>query len=254
MKFVPSWALLLFAAPALFAAPGLFSSGTESKWMVTHDGKAAGSITLLTGASASRAEFRGPSGTTTTLLGGNNSVWMRTSSGDVELSTLSAATLESTTAAALLLPYTTTKNDAVDSRSGKVTSYKFRGATATYTSDAKGPAKVDVVFGGSTYVLTRTSLTSSSADASTFAIRPKKGAASRLARLSGDLLGPSDTSVSATAGGRGAGNTGLKLKDGGDYAAVEKLEKRDAGWKTKLDAALTDFQKSGKVGKSREDQ
>ena len=104
------------------------------------------------------------------------------------------------------------------------------------------------------YTLTRTSLTSSNADASNFAVRPMKSASSRLARLSGDLLGPSDTSVAATAGGRGVGTKGLKLNDGGDYGAVEKLENRDAAWKEKLATALTEFQKAGKIGKSREEQ
>jgi hypothetical protein len=46
----------------------------------------------------------------------------------------------------------------------------------------------------------------------------------------------------------------LKLNDGGDYSAVEKIENRDAAWKEKLSTALTEFQKDGKIGKSREDQ
>jgi len=108
--------------------------------------------------------------------------------------------------------------------------------------------------GAYTPLKTRTSLSTSSADASNFTIRPKKTAASKLARLSGDLLGPSDTSVAATAGGRGVGTKGLKLNDGGDYSAVEKLENRDAAWKEKMGSALSEFQKDGKVGKSRENQ
>jgi len=88
-------------------------------------------------------------------------------------------------------------------------------------------------------------------DAALFTVRPKKAAASRLARLSGDLLGPSDKSVSATAGGRGVGGSGLKFADGGDYNALEKLEARDAGWKATIAAALGEFQKDGKVGKER---
>src|SRR5213076_2254537 len=115
--------------------------------------------------------------------------------------------------------------------------------------DAKD-ARVTVKIEKETYVATRTSLTNSNADASNFTIRPKKSAASRLARLSGDLLGPSDTSVSATAGGRGVGTKGLKLNDGGDYDAVAKLENRDAAWHEKLDDALAEFQKDGKVGKN----
>ncbi len=254
MKSVASCILLLASATMLHASPALFSPGSESRWIVTRGSSPAGTLTVLTGSTGTRAELRSPSGSLTTLLGGNGSVWMRTSSGDVELSSLSAATPETTVAAALLLPFTTTKGDTVETKKGKVATYAFRGAAARYTFDGKGPAKVEVDLGGTPYTLTRKSLSSTSADASTFAIRPKKGTASRLARLSGDLLGPTDTSVSATAGGRGAGNTGLKLKDGGDYAAVEKLEKRDTAWKAKLDQALTDFQQSGKVGKAREDR
>jgi hypothetical protein len=255
MKSVLS-GVLVIASAAIFAAtaPPLFNSPSESKWSVTQGAKSIGTITLLTSASGSRAEFRSASGTLSTLLGGNGSVWMRTSGGDVDLATISAARPETTTPAALLLPFSPTKTAGVVTKSGKVSTYKFRGATANYTWDSKGPSRVDIDLGGQKYTLTRTSMSSSSADASTFTIRPKKGAASRLARLSGDLLGPSDTSVSATAGAKGAGTKGLKLKDGGDYAAVEKLENRDAVWKTRLDTALTDFQKSGKVGKAREDQ
>ena len=255
MKFVLNGVLVIASAAVIAAAaPPLFHSPSESKWTVTQGSKSIGTITLLTSNSATRAEFRSPSGTVTTLLGGNGSVWLRTSGGDVDLATISATRPETTTAAALLLPFSPMKSADVDTKSGKVANYKFRGATATYIYDAKGPSKVDIETGGQKLILTRTSTSSSSADAATFAIRPKKGAASRLARLSGDLLGPSDTSVSATAGARGAGNKGLKLKDGGDYTAVEKLENRDAAWKKKLDTALTDFQKSGKVGKAREDQ
>jgi hypothetical protein len=254
MKYVVSL-LLLFSAAGLSAAPPpLFSGATESKWAVTKGSSSIGTITLLTSANGTRAEFRSPSGTVTTLLGGNGSVWLHASANDTDLATISATTPETTTAAALLLPFNTTKDAGIETKSGKVTSYKFRGATAVYTWDAKGPSKVDLDLGGTKYALTRTSLNSSNAPSSTFAVKPKKGAASRLARLSGDLLGPSDTSVSATAGGRGAGQVGLKLKDGGDYAAVEKLERRDMAWKKKLDSALEEFQKQGKVGKAREDQ
>ncbi|HEX9160671.1 MAG TPA: hypothetical protein VF980_03110 [Thermoanaerobaculia bacterium] len=253
MKCVLSCLLLVAGAATLVAAPPLFHSPTESKWSVSKGSTSIGTITLLTSSSGTRAEFRAPSGTVTTLLGGKESVWMRTSGGDVELSTVSAATPETTTAAALLLPFTTTKSDAVETKDGKPSSYKFRGAHATYTFDAKGPSKVAIDLGGQKYTLTRTSMSSSSASESSFAIKPKKSAASRLARLSGDLLGPSDTSVSATAGGRGAGTKGLKLKDGGDYTAVKNLEDRDAKWKKKLDSALADFQKEGNVGKAREE-
>jgi len=238
----------------IFAAPSLFNSASESKWTVTKGSSTIGTITLLTSSSGTRAEFRSPSGTITTLLGGNGSVWLRTSGGDVDLATISATTPETTTATALLLPFTPMKSDAVTVKNGMPASYKFRGATANYTIDSKGASKVDLDLGGTKYTLTRTSISTSSADASNFAVRPRKSAASKLARLSGDLLGTSDASVSATSGPRGVGHPGMELKDGGDYAALKKLETRDTGWKNKMDAALADFQKSGKVGKSREEQ
>ncbi len=254
MKYVLSGWLLVAGASMVLAAPPLFNAATESKWILSTGSRSLGTITVLTSSSGTRAELRATSGTVTTYLGGNGNVWLRASGGDVELSIISAATPEANAAAALLLPFTTTKSDVVETKDGKVTAYRFRGAKATYTYDAKGPSKVDLESGGAKFTLTRTSLSTSTAGASNFAIRPKKSAASKLARLSGDLLGPSDTSVSATAGGRGAGTKGLTLKDGGDYAAVEKLEQRDANWKMKLDSALDDFQKSGKVGKAREEQ
>lgn len=247
--------VLLFLAATAFAAPPLFTSASESKWSVAKDGAAAGTLTLLTGTNGTRAEYRAKAGAPVAVyLGGNGKVWLRATGGDIELATISAASTDNTVAPALLLPFTTTAADAVDAKDGKPASYRYRGAKATYTYDAKGPSKIEIATAGEKYVLTRTSLGASSADASNFAVRPKKGAASRLARLSGDLLGPSDTSVSATAGGRGAGTQGLKLKDGGDYATVEKIEKRDAAWKAKMDAALAEFQKDGQVGKSRENQ
>lgn len=249
-----AFASALLLAVSAFAAPPLFKGSTESKWTVARGSSTAGTLTVLTSGSGTRAEFRAASGPATIFLGGQGKVWMRTASGDVELATISAETPASIVAPSLLLPFTTTPSDAVQAQSGNVSSYSYRGQKATYTYDAKGPARVEIASAGGKYTLTRTSMATSRADASNFEVRPKKGAASRLARLSGDLLGSSDTNVSATAGGRGAGTKGLKLKDGGDYAAVEKVETRDAGWKPKLDAALEEFQKDGKVGKARENQ
>jgi len=207
---------------AALMAAAITAGNTESKWTVTKGSTNLGTFTVLTSASgASRAEWRaaGKSATTVFLKNGEK-LWIRSTGGDVELSTLSASKVEYDVAPTLLV--------------ADPTMYK----------------KIEV----KQYTLTRTSLTSSNADASNFAVRPMKSASSRLARLSGDLLGPSDTSVAATAGGRGVGTKGLKLNDGGDYGAVEKLENRDAAWKEKLATALTEFQKAGKIGKSREEQ
>ncbi|HEX8255759.1 MAG TPA: hypothetical protein VF846_21650 [Thermoanaerobaculia bacterium] len=205
----------------------LFSTPTESKWTVTKGGTAAGTVTLLTSKSSARAEFRAtPKSPVIVFLGGpDGKVWVRESGGDVELSAYKGGAEKSIVPALL-----------------------FTDAKAKYAKDDKGTSQVDV----NGFVAKRTSFAVSKADASNFAVRPKKGAASRLARLSGDLLGPSQSTVSATAGGRGVGTKGLKLADGGDYAAVEAVENRDAAWAEKMSDALADFQKDGKVGKGRE--
>lgn len=253
------FAAALLAAVAVQAAPALFPAATQSNWNVTKAGKSVGTITLLTSANGTRAEFRAAdtkSGAATVFLGGQNKVWLRVTGGDTELESMNVTNVENTTAPALLLPFTISPSMKVDVKDGRPATYAYRGATATYKYDAKGPSIVEIASpdGGGKYTLTRTSLSSSNAAADAFSIRPKESAGSRLARLSGDLLGSSDTSVSATAGGRGVGHEGLKLDDGGDYSAVQKLEKRDAAWRAKLDAALAEFQKDGKVGKERENQ
>jgi hypothetical protein len=238
-------------AMVLFATMTIVGSGTESKWTVTKGSTTLGTITLLTSNNGTRAEWKASGQPATTVyLGGNDEVWLRTTGGDVQLATISANSVENAVAPALLLPITTSTAAKINTKDGKTTSYDYRGSKATYTYDTKGVNKIEVKSGGQTYTVTRYLLSSSNADASNFTIRPKKGAASRLARLSGNLLGPSDTSVSATAGGRGVGTKGLKLNDGGDYDAVAKLENRDAAWHARLDSALASFQKNGKVGKN----
>ncbi|MDQ3282342.1 MAG: hypothetical protein M3Q69_13140 [Acidobacteriota bacterium] len=219
--------LTVAVATAAIAAPPLFKTPTESKWNVTKGGSTAGTITLLTAANGTRAEWRASAKSPVIIfLGSNDKVWVRESGGDVELASYKGG-IESSIVPALL----------------------FTDAKAKYTRDDKGPSQIEV----NGYVAKRTSFATSKADASNFVVRPKKGAASRLARLSGDLLGPSNSTVSATAGGRGVGTKGLKLADGGDYAAVEALENRDAGWAEKMSDALAEFQKDGKVGKGREE-
>lgn len=217
---------LLLLAPAAMAAP-LFSSATESKWTVSKGTTPAGTVTLLTSSAGVRAEWRSAAAKSPVIifLGNKEKVWVRQPGGDVELASYKGG-IESSIVPALV---------ATD-------------AKATYKKDAKGPIEVQV----NGYTLKRTSLGTSNADTSNFTVNPKKGAASRLARLSGDLLGPSQGTVSATAGTRGAGTKGLKLADGGDYGAVEKVENRDAAWAEKMPDALTEFQKDGKVGKGRE--
>lgn len=204
----------------------LFNTPTETKWTVTKGGAAAGTVTLLTSSGAARAEYRANAKAPVVvfLAGKDGKLWVRESGGDVELANYKG---EKNLVPALLVT----------------------NAKAKYTKDDKGVSKVEL----DGFVAKRTSLSVSKADASNFTIRPKKGAASRLARLSGDLLGPSDSKVSATAGGRGVGTKGLRLADGGDYEAVEAIENRDAAWAEKMSDALAEFQKDGKVGKGREE-
>lgn len=238
-------------AMVLFATMSIVSSGTESKWTVSKGSKTVGTITLLTSDNGSRAEWKASGQPAATVfLAGDGGIWLRTTGGDVQLATVSENSVENDVVPAVLLPFLASMRDHVDTQGDRPATYSYRGAVATYAYDAKGANKITVKSGGQTYTVTRYLLTSSNADASNFTIRPKKGAASRLARLSGSLLGPSDTSVSATAGGRGVGTKGLKLNDGGDYDAVTKLENRDAAWHQRLDRALASFQKEGKVGKS----
>ncbi|HET7435860.1 MAG TPA: hypothetical protein VFN10_14225 [Thermoanaerobaculia bacterium] len=220
---------LVLLAPAAFAAP-LFSSATESKWSVSKGTAAAGTITLLTSSNGVRAEWRGTAAKSPVVIflgSKDNKIYVRQPGGDVELAAYKGGA-ESSIVPALV----------------------FTDAKATYKKDAKGASEVTV----NGYTATRTSFGTSNADAANFTINPKKGASSRLARLSGDLLGTSQGTVSATAGTRGAGTKGLKLADGGDYGAVEKVENRDAKWLTKMPDALAEFQKDGKIGKAREDQ
>jgi hypothetical protein len=248
-----SFVVVVLTAAACLAAPPLMKAPGESTWSVTSGGKEVATVTLLSnGASGSRAEWkRGAGGPATIFLGGSGRVWVRGAGGDVELSSYSGSGLEKGVVPALLLPFTTSAADKVETPADKPWSYSYAGARARYEKDARGVSRIDVTAGGSSYIVTRQSVTDRKMDAALFAVRPKQAAASRLARLSGDLLGPSDRSVSATAGGRGVGGSGLKFSDGGDYGSLEKLERRDAAWKEKLAAALGEFQKDGKVGKER---
>lgn len=217
----------------LAAGAPLLNPGTESKWKVMKGAAQLGTITVLTSSSASRAEWKtSDKAAPEVFIGTGGKSWMRTTGGDIEVSALKADLPQRIIVPALLAPY-------------------GGASTAKVDADAKGATKLTIKSSAGTYTLTRTSITTSNADASNFAVRPKKTAASRLSRLTGDLLGPSDTSVAATAGGRGVGTKGLHLADGGDYDAVEKLENRDANWDKKLDKSLAEFQHSGKVGRSR---
>lgn len=245
--------VILAAALALaaisYAATSLFNAPSESKWTVTSGGKHVASVTLLTDGHSVRVEWKSGSGPATVFLGGNNKTWARAQGGDIELSSYPAS-IERSVAPALLLPYMTTPTDRVASEKGKVASYSFLTSKATYTWDASGLASVQVSAGGKSYTIARQSTGKlTSTDATLFAIRPKKKAASTIASAAGSLFGTSSTNVSATAGGRGV--SGFKLKDGGDYAAVDKVLTRDDEAKDKLPELLEKFQEEGKVGRAQ---
>lgn len=240
---------VLALAAISYAATALFNAPAESKWTVTSGGKQVATITLLTDGRSVRAEWKGNSGPATVFLGANEKTWVRSEGGDIELSSYKSG-VDRSVAPALLLPYTTTPTDRIATEKGKPSSYSFLTSKATYAWDKSGVASVQVSTGGSAYTLSRQSVGKlSSNDASLFAVRPKKRAASTIASAAGNLFGTSNTNVSATAGGRGV--SGFKLADGGDYAAVDKILTRDDEAKDKLPDALEKFQEEGKVGRAQ---
>ena len=237
------------------AVTPIINSGTESKWKVTRGAVQLGTVTMLTSGTAGRVEWKAnEKSAPEVFIGTQGTIWMRHTGGDVDVATLSATMPPRDVAQALLVAFGNAASSQTQSKDGKVSTFAYGGAKATYAYDDKGASKITIKSGNDTYVVTRTSVAPTNAAASNFAVRPRKGAASRLASLSGGLLGPTDTSVAATAGGRGVGTKGLRLADGGDYESVEKIENRDANWAPKLDKALDDFQKSGKVGRARGEQ
>jgi hypothetical protein len=207
--------VIALAAAALLV--GAAPKGSESKWNVKKGSATIAAVTLLHEDGKARAEWKKDAKSSPIVfLSGDGKLWVRESGGDVESKDYEGG------AEASIVP--------------------------ALIKNADKQAKLTIAGG---YTATRTSLANKSIDAAEFTVRPKKGAAQRLARLSGDLFGPTTSGASATAGGRGASGSGLKLKDGGNYDELTKLENRDAEWKSKLDSALTEFQKDGKVGKER---
>lgn len=244
-----AWFLALVAVAA-FAAPPLFQSPTESVWDVVSGGKAAGKITLLTDGKSSRAEWSAGSGAPVVFLAADGKVWVREDGGDVELASWRGG-IEKELVPALLLPSTTSAKDRTELKSGKVATYAYGKANASYVWDGTGPKSVAVTSGSSSWTLTRTSSGKpSSKDASLYEVRPKKTASSRLASMAGGLFGPSDRSVSPTAGGRGV-DKGAKFKDGGDYEALAELETLDDAMDEELADELASFQTEGKIGRGR---
>lgn len=236
--------LLLAAAPPLFQAPA------ESVWDVTSGGSKIGTITLITDGRSARAEWKAGSDAPTVFIGSGEKVWVRAAGGDVELAQWKGGA-EKDFVPALLLPVTTTARDAVKLENGKPATYAFGRSSATYSWDAKGPKAVEITSGSGKWMATRASVGKpSSTHASVFEVKPRRSATSRLAAMAGGLLGPADTSVAATAGGRGV-EKGGRFEDGGDYEALAKLETDDDEIDAALGEDLEEFQQAGKIGRGR---
>jgi hypothetical protein len=245
----------LFAVPFLaagaLAAATLFNTPTESKWSVKSGDAAVGTIVVISDGTHARAEWQPVDRTPqVTVIATDKKLWVSSAGGDVELASFKGG-IEKTILPAFALPVTSSSADKVAMKNGKVDTYSYGTTTATYEHDAKGTLKVVIKSGSRSWTATRTSSSKPQLHATLFEVKPKRAATSRMARLAGDLLGPSDSSVSATAGGRGV-DKGTKFKDGGDYDALEKLEARDEKWDESLAKALSEFQKEGKVGEAKE--
>jgi hypothetical protein len=245
----------LFITAAVLAAPPLFSTPTRTEWQVKSGSKAVASIVLLTDGMRARVEWKSsPSAAPTVFLATDQKLWARNPGSDLALADFKG-TVEKTVAPALLLPVTTSAKDPVELKGGKVVSYTYKMAGASvksvYHYDAKGIVSIEVSAGAKTYELKRVSSAKGGSDPALYVVHSKKGAGEKISKLAGNLFGQSDTSVSVSAGTRGAGKEGLKLDDGGDYDALAALEKRDDQWTAKLPAALKEFQKEGNVGQER---
>ena len=205
----------------LLAVTVAASSGTESKWSVARGSTNIATITLLKSGSDARAEWKKDAKSAPiTFFLSKGKLYVRETGGEIDLDAYKGGE-EKAIVAALL------------------------------KADPSALKMLKVAANGATYTLERTSVANRDMDSATFTVRPKKSAASRLALMSADFLGPSSSGTSATAGGKGV--TIVKLDERGDYAALQALENRDEKWRENLDKSLAEFQKSGKVGRSREE-
>lgn len=246
------WCVAVLAASGLLlaAAPPLFQSPAESVWDVTSGGRKVGTITLITDGRSSRAEWSAGKESPTVFVGSGEKVWVRAAGGDIQLAQWKGGE-EKDFVPALLLPVTTTSRDVVTLANGKPATYSFASSKADYAWDEKGPKSVEIVSGAGTWTATRKSVgKASSTHASVFEVKPKRSATSRLAAMAGGLLGPADTSVAATAGGRGV-ERGGRFEDGGDYDALAKLETDDDEMEAALAEELEKFQEAGGIGRGR---
>ena len=236
-------ALMLGAIGA--EAATLFRTPTRTTWSVSRDGRADGRIELSTSGTMARADWAPAQGAAVTFIARDGKIWVRTDNGDVELA--DARHAAGAFLPALLLPATPSSRDRAQETGGKVTAYSFGSSSAAYTWDANAPSSIAVSAGGTSWQLQRTALTAGSIAAATFEVRQRQGRGGRLASMAGGLLGTSNREVSSTAGVSGVDPKGIKLQDGGDWAALEEAEQLKQEF-AKDAKSLEDFQKNGGVG------
>jgi hypothetical protein len=236
-------AVLLLAAGALSAAT-LFNSATQSTWSVAQGSTNIGKLTMTTDGKSVRVDWKPSSGAGSSLVGSNGKIWLKGSGGDEEFSKY-RDTVGKVVIPALLLPTTTAASDKVTAAANKVSAYNYGASSAKYTYDAKGPQKIEVTAGATKYTLTRDSITpGTGAMASFYEVKPKTSKLAGLKGMAGSLLGPSDSSASASAGVKGVSEEEA-MEAGINLARVEALIARD---EKPVDAELKKFQKEGKVG------
>jgi hypothetical protein len=242
-------ALLLLVAASAFAAPGLYTSPTKSKWSVKSGGSDVATVTLFTDGTSTRAEWLATGAKAPVVfVGTDGKVWIRGAKGDLEYAAYNGGT-EKLVVPALLLPTTVNSAGKVDAAAGKLKSYTYKPVLATYKYDASGLASLSISAGAKSFAVARVESAKFAGDPTLYTVHPQK--TSQVSKLAGNLFGKSDTSVSATAGPAGAGEKGLKFKDGGDYDAVLKLENRDEEYRKTLSNDLAKFQKEGSVGEAK---
>lgn len=235
--------LLLGAAGA--EAATLFRTPTRTSWSVSRDGRADGTIQLSTSGTMARADWAPARGAAVTMIARDGKIWVRTNDGDVELA--DARSDAGAFLPALLLPATPSSRDRAQEANGKVSTYDFGSSTASYTWDANAPSSVAIRAGSTNWQLQRTALNPGSIAGATFEVREKQSRGSRLASLAGGLLGSSNRETSSTAGVSGVDPKGIRLQDGGDWAALEKAEALKQKFAEDADE-LEEFQESGGVG------
>ncbi len=240
---------LVAAGAVVLAASSKPPSPSETKWSLTAEKKIVGSITLISDGVKARAEWKSdPQKAAIIFISTAGKIWVKNQGGDLELENYRGGVEKQL--APLLLPPIVNATKLRSKNNGPAT-HDSGSLKATYRYDADGATSVEILSSGKSWLLSRVSSRNlPSAAPSLFAVSTQKQSTTRIARMAGDLFAPADRSVSATAGAKGV-EAGASFADGGDYAALRKLEERDHQWKSKLEAALEEFQKEGSVGSSK---